>query len=71
MFVYELSGCGFESRSSHLNFRYRVFLEDGVPEHSGKKRVSIQAEKDTAKCTVQITTQNLAQSLGQFCQIVE
>ena len=24
VFVYELSGCGFESRCSHLNFRYRA-----------------------------------------------
>ena len=23
-FVYELNGCWFESRSSHLNFRYRA-----------------------------------------------
>ena len=35
VFVYELSGCGFESRCSHLNFRYRVCLEQVVPRHSG------------------------------------
>ena len=27
--VYELSGCLFESRYSHLNFRYRVYFEQG------------------------------------------
>ena len=27
VFVYELSGCGFESRWSHLIFRYRVCFE--------------------------------------------
>ena len=30
VFVYELSGCGFESRWSHLNFRYRACDEQGV-----------------------------------------
>ena len=27
MFVYELSGCGFDSCWSHINFRYRVCFE--------------------------------------------
>ena len=27
----ELIGCGFESQSSHLIFRYRVFFEQGGP----------------------------------------
>ena len=27
VFVYELSGCGFESRCSHSNFRYRASFE--------------------------------------------
>ena len=31
VFAYELSGCGFESRCSHLNFRYRASFEQGVP----------------------------------------
>ena len=31
MFVYELSGCGFEFRCSHLNFRFRACFEQGVP----------------------------------------
>ena len=30
-FVYELSGCGFESRCSHLIFRYGACFEQGVP----------------------------------------
>ena len=30
MFVYELSGGGFKSHCSHLNFRYRSCLEQGV-----------------------------------------
>ena len=29
--VYELSGCGFESSCSHLNLRFRVCFEQGVP----------------------------------------
>ena len=31
VFVYELSGSGFESRCSYLNFKYRAFFEQGVP----------------------------------------
>ena len=36
VFVYELSGCGLESRCCHLNFRYGTCFEQGVPWHSGK-----------------------------------
>ena len=36
VFVYELSGCWFESRCSHLNFRSRAGFEQGVPWHSSK-----------------------------------
>ena len=31
VFVYELSGCGFESRCSHLIFRYGALFEQEVP----------------------------------------
>ena len=30
VFVYQRSDCGFKSRSSHLNFRYHVCVEQGV-----------------------------------------
>ena len=43
-FVYELSGCGFEFRCSHLNFRYRACFQQGVPWHSGKYGASIHSE---------------------------
>ena len=36
VFVYELSGCGFESPCCHLNFRYGAGFEQGVPWHSRK-----------------------------------
>ena len=36
MFNYELSGCEFELRCCHLNFRYGACFEQGVPWHSGK-----------------------------------
>ena len=36
VFVYELSGCAFESGCCHLNFRYDACLKQGVPWHSGK-----------------------------------
>ena len=34
VFVYELSGCGFESTCCRLNFRFRPCLQQGVPWHS-------------------------------------
>ena len=36
VFVYELSGCGFESCCCHLNFRYGACFKQGVPWHSDK-----------------------------------
>ena len=42
-----LSGCGFESSCSHLNFRFRACFEQGVPWHSGKYRVWIHSETRT------------------------
>ena len=47
VFVYKLSSCGFESRCSHLNFRYRACFEEGVPWHSGIYRVWIHSETCT------------------------
>ena len=44
VFVYELSGCGFESRCTHLNFRFRACFEEGVPWHSGNYGVWIHSE---------------------------
>ena len=34
-YAYEISGCGFESNCSHLNFRFRICFEQGVPRLSG------------------------------------
>ena len=42
-FVCELSSCGFESRCSHLNFRYHACFEQGVPWHSDKYGVWIHS----------------------------
>ena len=36
VFVYKLSGCGFESCCCHLNFRYGACFKQAVPWHSGK-----------------------------------
>ena len=47
VFVYELNGCGFESRCSYLNFRYRACFEQGVPWHSGNYRVRSHSETCT------------------------
>ena len=43
----ELSACGFESRCSYLNFRYRACFEQGVPWHWGKYRMWISSETPT------------------------
>ena len=47
VFVYELSGCGFESSCSHLYFRFRACFEQGVPWHSDNYRVWIHSETRT------------------------
>ena len=47
VFVYELSGCGFESRCSHLIFRYGACFEQGVSWHSGNCRVWIHSQTRT------------------------
>ena len=47
VFVYKLSGCGFESRCSHFNLGYFACLEQGVPWHSGNYRVRIHLETHT------------------------
>ena len=47
VFVYELSGCGFESSWSHLNFRFLVCFQQGVLWHSGNYRVWILSEMRT------------------------
>ena len=47
MFVYELSGSGFESSCSNLNFRFLPCFEQGVPWHSGNYRVWMHSEKRT------------------------
>ena len=44
VFLYELSGCGFESCCSHFNFRFRSCFEQGVPWNSGNYRVWIYFE---------------------------
>ena len=47
VFVYELSGCGFKSSCSDLNFRFCGCFEQEVPFHSGNYRVWIYSETRT------------------------
>ena len=47
VFIYELSGCGFESRCSPLILRYGACFEQGVPRHSGNCRVWIHSQTRT------------------------
>ena len=44
VFVYEISGCGFESHCSHLNFIFCTCFKQGVPGHSGNCRMWIHSE---------------------------
>ena len=44
VFIYELSGCGFKTCCSHLNFRYCACFEQGFPWHSGNCRVCIHSK---------------------------
>ena len=45
--VYELSGCGFESSCSYLNFRFHTCFVQGVRWHSYNYRVWIHPETRT------------------------
>ena len=54
VFVYELSGCRFESSCSHLNFRFPACFEQGVPWHSGNYRVWIHWYDDDTKTDMMI-----------------
>ena len=45
--VYELTGCGFKSSCSHLNFRFRACFEPGFPWPSGNYIVWIHSEART------------------------
>ena len=47
MFVYELSGSGFEYSCSLLNFKFRACFEQEVPWHSGNYRVWIHSQTRT------------------------
>ena len=47
LFVCKLSGSGFESRYSRLNFRYRACFEQGVLWHSSNSRVWVHSETCT------------------------
>ena len=60
VFVYDLSGCGFEPRCSHLNFRFRACFEQGVLWYSGNYRVWMHSETRTWH------DKNI-QSFSEFC----
>ena len=47
VFVYELSGSGFESSCCHLNFRFRACFEQGVHWHLSNYRVWIHSKTRT------------------------
>ena len=47
MFVYKLSGCGFDFNYSHLNFRFCACFKQGVSWHSGNYIVRIHSETCT------------------------
>ena len=55
VFVYELSGCGFESSFSHLRFRFYACVKQGVPWHSGNYRMWIHSETFTLHDNILLT----------------
>ena len=70
VFVCKLSGSGFECSCSHLNFRFCTCFEEGASWHS-LWNAYVTWQEHTVKCTVQVSTQNTAQSFGRFGQMVE
>ena len=73
VFLYELSGCGFESHCCHLNFRYHTCFKQRIPWHSGNYRAWIHSETPTwhdnniqSNAFLQISAHSIAQSFGQF-----
>ena len=56
MFVYELSGSGFESSCSHLTFRFRTRFEHKVPLHSVDYRVWVHSETRTVSIHISFQT---------------
>ena len=73
MFLYEVCGWRYESSCSHLNLRYRVCFNQGVPWHSGNYRVWIHSETRTwydKNIQLQYTVYLLTISLIHFLCIV-
>ena len=59
LFVYELSGCGFESHCSHLNFRYCACLEQEVFSHSGMEyKFTLKGVRDIIRIHSQMHRRN-------------
>ena len=72
MFVYGLSGCGCESRCSHLEFRYRACFEQGVPWHSIECRFTLKRVHDmmiTYSLIIRVTSY-ITRLLWEFCTIL-
>ena len=75
VFIYKLSGCGFESRCSHLKFRYRTCLEQGCHQHSVNFRVWIHSKLRTwhdkniqSNALYRQVLSPQLNHLGQFCK---
>ena len=68
VFVYELSGCGFESSCSHLNFRFRACFEQGVRWHSSSYTVwfTLKRVRDTTRTYSQLTRKGCSNYIRQF-----
>ena len=59
LLVYELSGSGFESSCSHLNFRFRACFEQGVSWHSGNYRAETRTWHDKNVQSVSFTLSDI------------
>ena len=73
MFVYELSGCWFQSTCSHLNFRFQAasrkeFLDIQATTECGftlkRVRDMIRIYKETIICFVKVQSENMKMAWG-------
>ena len=69
MFAYEISGCGFGSCCSHLNFRYHACYKQGVPRHSEKESFFFQIRKKSIGCSLEALNANKPLQILHFLSL--
>ena len=67
VFVHKVSGCGFVSRCSPLNFSYCTWLKPEVPRHSDNYRVQIHSETCTWHDSNRQSHSGIIQAYSETC----